>query len=355
MNSSKTNWTFLLGLVLACAAKAGIAGDAAGQAYEPLNDPRWDVEATRKKLQSLPHTLETVEALKREVQERFIAHIDRAKNVTVPYDEREVGWKVDWAAQQAYCHSIADALFKRRERLSFPKRPDAALLRDGPEKVMETVKRAYPNCKEPAVVPQLPNVDPDLQHLFYRTPRRELDDSIASLRDSLYRLPHTQWNDEHYIGDHYWIRVRQEAKAGDEVRGDTTVNYTSGTPCPDKQYSTTVQTTAEYHWSLDMTSLLALVDGQPTVFQFGVYGRVHRRSDGQWTDEPETAWDSHPSLRVGRPGQGFVFVDGLQQDLYKSWARSEVQPEILALGVVAGFKYNDGRHLLACVINFDLK
>jgi hypothetical protein len=331
-------------VILLLTIQPAFAESLAGKEYDPSNDLRWSWAASYEKTNAMPHTLETVEALKRDVREHFIAHLNRASNVEAPrVDSAEFDWKIDWKAQQAYCNNVVDALFKHPERLSFPQKPDATLLRDGPEKVLKVLNKAFNKCEVPQVKTKGGIVGGRMS---------EIEASRAQLSQTLDKHPDRFWNVEYYVADNFWISVAHSSKPAPGLRGDSEIGYSAGDPCPSKRYTTQLQYSVERYWSLDMRTVLGLIDGQPAVFMFGIYGRVHLQSGGGWTDVPETSWSE--GKRFGQPGQGFVFVDGLNADLYHNWAQSPVEPHILTAGIPAR-PYDDGRHLLACVINFDLK
>jgi len=319
---------------------AGFAGE--GRKVDPDTDQRWYLEARRQKTESLPHTMETLDALRRDGQAAFLAHLKRARNVKAPTQPGILPWKVDWKAQIAYCRNIADALFKRPERLSFPTVPDAALLRDGPEKVLAATKRAFSTCQTPGY-----------EILEVNGQRRLLAQSLGK-PPHLSKTPMAAWNVEHYVGDSYWVLVTHIAIPGKGLRGTAQIDYWSGKPCPNKGYGSGWNDTVYLYWSLDLRTVMGLVDDQPTVFMFGTYGHVYPARGG-WVELSGTEWlyPNHDP-QVGKPGQGFVFVDGLQADLYRTWALSEVEPAVLTEGVTAK-DFEDGRHLMACIINFDLK
>ncbi len=77
------------------------------------------------------------------VHAELLAHIEGAKNISIPKAPRAFAWKIDWKAQQAYCLDIADALFKNKRRLSFPA-PTFSATRDSTSKLVEVLHNLIP-------------------------------------------------------------------------------------------------------------------------------------------------------------------------------------------------------------------
>lgn len=293
--------------------------------------------AIQKKLDGLPRTPQTLQAMKQDAQQRFLEHIQRAQNVEAKKFYKPF-WKIDEKANHDYCESVAAALFKDRNRLSFPGTPTFSYLTNIREEILQADRKRFANC---------PNRAKDIGQ-SWKDPK-----DTRGLKDNWDDL----WNREQYIGENYDIEVSITPKPGPGLRGDVRTAYAAGNPCPEKFYdSDQVNGSA---WSFDMSHVLALVDGEFTVFQFGVYDDTTNSLASFKTPEEKRKW----SEMFGRPiNKGFIFVDGLTHDRYHSWRLEDADhvadPRYLVGALMLGHAfrpYEDGDHLRACVINFDLK
>lgn len=142
-----------------------------------------------------------------QVKQNFLAHIAGAQHITIPTNPKEFEWEIDWAAQQAYCQSIAQAIFSEAQRVEFPL-PDAIAARDGTQATYNAIGRAFPRCTTPK-----PNTDQMLQEAISGQPRRPTRESLLNEQESwsetsLHEHPEqlkVEGQTAYHIGDDYFI------------------------------------------------------------------------------------------------------------------------------------------------------
>lgn len=296
--------------------------------------------------------------LRQEVRQRFLKHIEHARNISIPYDPKEFFWKIDWKSQQNYCKSVADALFKHKERLTF-REPDVSLSKQTIEEANEKIKGAFPGCEKWAN--KIENNDRGVDFYLYEDGMSRLGRKFGN------------WEHDYYIlADQYLAREWMVPKVSAPGRGDTFVTLKSTEvkneyKCPGSE----LEFYPHERIVLGSTKVLGFVDNKPVVFMFGQYpdtmpkGKYPRIEDGKlvWEELSPGGVMPYP-LRLGKPGQRFVFVATTGNNLYEKWALSppvieryfsaDVTPDELpheVEGVYGSTGYEE-QHLLSCVINF---
>lgn len=246
-----------------------------------------------------------VEAFKRELRSAFTSHLGGARNAETPFDANEFSWKIDWAAQQKYCSSIAAAIFERGDRINLHLKPDLALYRAEDAENAEVVMKAFPKCQHTGWKGRLNAIAKKLPRLAELNPATEIYVSDAHL---------FQWD-------------------MDLMTGESTFEFLAARrrePCP----FTDGYLAAGLPPSVRL--IPALVDGKLLFLRFGTYS-------------PEVRAWGYTGKRFGRDGQRFIWVTALLEKPYDFWALERPKEHLEAVAMPPFFD----RHLIACTINFD--
>jgi hypothetical protein len=284
-----------------------------------------------------------------ETKQMFLDHIAGAQNITIPINEKEFDWKVDWAAQQKYCKRIAQIIFEQPQHMEMPL-PDVIPARDGIAATYAAIGKAFPKCtKLERNTKQFPP-PPD-----YYFPTRE------RILGEQYNWRPERWAKKikgegyvekaYFIGDDYFIPYsfnRDPENTPPLFTFWTAANHPHPiNGCPDgggKEGLSGDPTAAVGTGRRFRPTIFLKIDNYPVPVQFGVYSYVG--TDYEITPRPA----SKPSVfRWGRTGQRYLVVKSLQHDLWGDWARSPLP---------AGFGDEDENHTRTglysdCVINFD--
>lgn len=307
----------------------------------------------------IPKYLERQNNLRQELRTRFLNHVKNATNVTVPHDPNEFPWRIDWKSQQTYCKSVADALFKHKGRLTF-REPDASLQRDGKEKAHKTMSQAVASLAD--VLKK------------HGEPSKVVQQVGEGVIDNLY-------HDYYISSNHYIVRADIRPKKNFPERGsDDRVYmwYVSPDAAAEAGKVSISEVELDYiNRGLPRSNVLAWIDDQPVLLGFGVYSSGSTKeelADEKLSKElaakggreplPSAQTEQQPSYYIGKlggkPGQRYVFVFSPNHELYGKWALSEpyfTGGDGYRYDIV-GISYPNflmDRHLMSCVINFDVK
>lgn len=295
-----------------------------------------------------------IEGVEREVVHRvrdlFLGHVDRATNVSIPDGSKDkFTWGIDWPRQQAYCQSVWAAFTKERQRLVFPDRPAAR----GSADAGYEFARAWTNLRfeQRGCHDEFPFTFHNSigqvamgQQLYDHSP-----DWVMSLRLNLAALD----SGMRYVDQRSYLQYALPAEKNGHRCNTSRLTPVVG---PDLPYA-----------QGGIENVFALVDNQPLLVAFGIYGPDMDESGiekDEWPayNETEESYFVIFGKRRGRLGQGFVAVQSHQVNLYRTLALEPTGYEEDLFGVSGGGR--DGPSLLGdskvryekhvCVINFDL-
>jgi hypothetical protein len=125
-------WQFVGGLAAILLVEIGFAQPTTtpAQAGETIDPVGWAEE----------------QAFYKQSQDQLLEHIKGARNIEVAKGPQGVApWPINWDVPQKFCHRVADAQFKKPQRLTLSE-PQFAAYRDRAEKLHELWPVAFPNC-----------------------------------------------------------------------------------------------------------------------------------------------------------------------------------------------------------------
>jgi hypothetical protein len=269
-----------------------------------------------------------------EVNRVFKTHIAGARNISIPTNPREFKWKINWAAQQAYCKSIAQAIFEEPQRFEFAL-PDVIAARDGVEAAYDAIGNSYPKCTAPgnpvygpeSFRPATPSRKNILVEQSQWTPEQWRDPEFAKKRGGSLSLGYL-------VGDDYLLRfsfydyfdmskghsdwwknmIRQPKAPRTHWSREPTISRNPANGCPATDggsAGTNVEPTAGQGFGDWMPGVILSIDGYPVPLEFGVYGY-------NGTEPPPPSFPT--TDRWGKRGQKFLFVRSLQHDFWGDWS-----------------------------------
>lgn len=286
----------------------------------------------------------------------FLSHVDRARNVSIPYVPAEFPWRIDWDKQQAYCQAVWNALTTERDqRLRFFVEPTASVYRDGEE----AYRKAWRGLKfERGCFDEFP---------------------FGHVSGSMY------WPDRDFsLYDHspdwiveLWPRLNS-LKTGRNFLGGSRLIYARE---PDDKARRCDTTTLGAGYNADelegipydnggIEDFFVLVDDKPLLLKFGIYvsamdfSGIETETYIPGNKEAEASYFAWFGKRRGRIGQGFVAVQSHQTNLYRSLALESNGYKETLWGIVPDSERNSERTLsyasrvdyqeFVCVMNFDI-
>ncbi len=115
------------------AGSPGVEANAA----KPANQVKKDLTQRKVIVRHPPDPFRYAQELRimNKLNSLFTAHVDGARNVTIPIAPEDFNWPIDWDKQQAYCKDVWKALtVERDKRLKLLGEPTLSVYRDGEEK-----------------------------------------------------------------------------------------------------------------------------------------------------------------------------------------------------------------------------
>lgn len=366
-------WVALVQMLAAAAFCIGPSHVVAAQPAEPNGNLPTVGQSTESMQVAHPKEWAEFLVLHERLQRYFQDHIRGATNITVPMATKEFKWRVNWKAQQAYCKDLAQAIFSRSPRVTYPL-PDVIAARDGALAVHDAIGKTFPRCPkyEPGKTDPLQSWVRDAnRQLRGQKPVEELPTRKAIDREQSYWdinrktfLQGAQLTTGYFFGIDYLLSIDLQETFVDDERKDRSEDWLPSRPagvpamyvsadrhahrlngCPEDRNSMSAPNIEPTSWQAGSQFMPAQVikfDGIPAMIEFGTYPYNGYKIDSRQ--------ELFPALeRWGLKGQRFLFVRPMHHDLWRDWAVG---------GQPKNFEHKDENHrpdglYRACVINFD--